>query len=211
MLINETEAYDWISEKGVHGWMTRLESRAHFLCAKSVPLGGKIVEIGSYHGASSIVLAAGSVAGNRVPVYAVDPHIGQIYTNSGDTYDSTDQTTWYSNVVISGLAQLICAIKLPSVNAARAFDDESVDLLYIDGCHFYEAVAADLAAWIRVLRPGALVLMHDRLEHGVERAIKDRPSGYIKVGYIDGLAVLANYWIGKHWPLDKIEGLIRWE
>jgi hypothetical protein len=48
-----------------------------------------------------------------------------------------------------------------SVDAAAAFADGSLDWVYIDGDHTYEAVKADLEAYHRTVRPGGLLAGDD--------------------------------------------------
>lgn len=45
--------------------------------------------------------------------------------------------------------------------ALERFEDGSVDLLHIDGRHFYEDVRHDFESWRRKLSDGAVVLFHD--------------------------------------------------
>lgn len=48
-----------------------------------------------------------------------------------------------------------------SVEAAKRFAPESLDFVYIDANHRYEAVVEDLAAWIPKVRSGGVVCGHD--------------------------------------------------
>jgi SAM-dependent methyltransferase len=48
-----------------------------------------------------------------------------------------------------------------SVEAAATFDDETLDWVYIDGDHTYEAVKADLEAYHRAVKPGGFLAGDD--------------------------------------------------
>ena len=50
-----------------------------------------------------------------------------------------------------------------SVEAARMFEDASLDFVYIDANHDFVHVAQDIDAWARKVRPGGIVAGHDYL------------------------------------------------
>jgi hypothetical protein len=65
-----------------------------------------------------------------------------------------------------------------SVKAAQSFADAHFDWLYIDGDHTYEAVRADLLAWVPKVKAGGLVICDDYVEGqwfegGVKRAVDE--------------------------------------
>ena len=58
----------------VDGWMTPGQASTLYDAAARCPQGGPIVEIGSFRGRSTIVLASAAAPG--VEVVAIDPHAG---------------------------------------------------------------------------------------------------------------------------------------
>lgn len=53
------------------------------------------------------------------------------------------------------------AIWLPSVKAAKRFEDESLDFVFIDADHSDRAVREDIAAWLPKVKIGGLLCGHD--------------------------------------------------
>lgn len=63
-----------------------------------------------------------------------------------------------------------------SVEMSRLIQDESLDLLYLDGDHNYEGVMADLHAWVPKVKKGGIVAGHDYLnleDYGVNKAVSE--------------------------------------
>ena len=66
-------------------------------------------------------------------------------------------------------------LSMISWNAAKKFDDNTVDFCYVDAGHSYEAVSNDLTAWWPKLRPGSMFGGDDYTKGypGVQKAVWD--------------------------------------
>ena len=80
-------------------------------------------------------------------------------------------------------------IKRSSVDAVNDFEDGSLDFVYIDGDHNFDAVMLDLILWTPKVRIGGIVAGHDYLvahQCGVIHAV----DAYVKAHFISNLYVL---------------------
>ncbi len=78
---------------------------------------------------------------------------------------------WVSNVRLAPYQQRCQLIRKASVIAASDFEDESLECIFIDGDHRYEAVLEDLKAWYPKLKPGHLILGDDYWMASVANAV----------------------------------------
>lgn len=60
-----------------------------------------------------------------------------------------------------------------SIDMAKTFN-KSIDLIFIDGDHSYNAVKADVLAWLPHLKPHGVIIMHDfAWATGVQQVVKE--------------------------------------
>lgn len=181
---------------GVAGWLTDDEAwMLHELARTHRPDRRAItaVELGSWQGRSTIVLASGLRARGAGVVFAVDPHRdSRLHRATGvsDTF-----AAFQANVEASGLSDHVIPIRATSLEGRRDFPDRGVDLLFIDASHLYEDVIADLTAWDSALAEDGVVAFHDaRDEPGVARALAEHVlapgSRYVLRSAVDNLVVV---------------------
>jgi predicted O-methyltransferase YrrM len=134
--------------------------------ATEVPTDGTIVELGSWMGGSTIMLAAGSLSGPRAKVYAIDT-FAIVATNlleyadrvGGNGHDYLAR--FRSNIRRAGVETLIEPIPSLTVPAAKAWKGPLIDLLFIDASHYYKDVARDFIEWTIHCAPGSYCVFHD--------------------------------------------------
>ena len=170
-----TRTFDeaWTAVAGVEGWMTRGQGEALYEAARGCPPGGRIVEIGSFQGRSTIVLATAAPEG--ATVFAIDPHAGndrgpeQISGYADAAAD--DHAAFVANLAAAGVADRVTHLRMFS-DAALDELDGPVDVLYVDGAHRYALARADIRDWGRRVGAGGTLLIHDSFSSvGVTLAI----------------------------------------
>ena len=117
-----------------------------------------LVELGSWSGDSFFTFCQ-SVADNSLNTrcYAVDHWKGdhQAGKPPGAQFARVQA---YCSATYSAFAYLI---RTDFVSASGEFNDQSIDLLHIDGTHTYEGVSSDFKTWFPKVRPGGVILFHD--------------------------------------------------
>jgi predicted O-methyltransferase YrrM len=149
---------------GVDGWLTPDQARRLWEAASVLPGPARIVEIGSYRGRSTIVLARGAAPG--VEVVAIDPHAGndrgprQLAGSAAQ--GAADQEAFAANLRRAGVDGRVRHVReLSQGPAALAAVAGPVDLLFVDGAHGYRAARGDIEAWGGRVADGGTMLVHD--------------------------------------------------
>ena len=157
----------------VQGWMSPGQAATLYDAATRCPDGGTIVEIGSFQGRSTIVLASAAPAG--AAVVAIDPHAGndrgpQEIDGYADAA-ADDHAIFLANLERAGVAERVRHVRMFS-DAALTEVNGPVDVLYIDGAHRYGPARADVRDWGARVSDGGTMLIHDSFSSiGVTLAI----------------------------------------
>lgn len=154
----------------IEGWLHPQDAEELFRAAAAAA-SGCIVEIGSYRGRSTLALCAGSSAGAKLPVYAIDPH-EETTGVLGGKFGPQDRAAFFRHFTRTDLVRYVRLINTTSTVAACGWD-KPVSLLYIDGDHRYPSVYADFAAWEAYLIAGATVVFNNPGMAGPKKVIGD--------------------------------------
>jgi predicted O-methyltransferase YrrM len=136
--------------------------------ASLIPHGGTIVEIGSNVGRSACYMGHGLVHAHKTSahIYCID-----LWSLGGET----QQTNYHDpkglrhqkfkdNIKAFGLSAIVSDYEAESVKFAKFNWNKSIDLLFIDAGHTYEAVSADYHAWKDFVRVGGFIAFHDYMD-----------------------------------------------
>jgi predicted O-methyltransferase YrrM len=142
----------------VPGWLEEDETRVLFNAALRARPGGTLVEIGSMWGRSTVVLATAAAAiGARV--VAIGPHDGAVSAVDGSVmrFEPTWET-FLGTLAACGVDAVVTPIRGRSVETQWR---DPIDLLFVDGMHDHESVAADTEHFMPWIPSGGLLAFHD--------------------------------------------------
>jgi predicted O-methyltransferase YrrM len=160
----------------VEGWFNMEKQYLELLDA--TPEGGTFVELGCYKGKSTSFIGVEIHKQKRdINFFAIDSFEGA--TNSKDVneqkaYDGVTEIELAYAINISEVGNKVKTIKSLSHEAANLFEPNSVDVIFIDAGHSYEAVKADIEAWLPKMKPNGIMAGHDYTAwEGVNKAVNE--------------------------------------
>jgi predicted O-methyltransferase YrrM len=158
---------------GVEGWFSPDQVARVSARAAAVPGGGRIVEIGSFRGRSTIAIAGSAADG--VEIVAIDPHAGNDRgpqeIEGFEAEAAQDHEVFKANLARAGVAERVRHVRKLS---SDAHDDVTgpIDVLHIDGAHRFAPARDDIRTWGDRVVPGGTMLIHDSFSSvGVTLAI----------------------------------------
>ncbi|MGH9742835.1 MAG: class I SAM-dependent methyltransferase [Candidatus Acidiferrum sp.] len=152
----------WEETRKVPGHLTENEARFLGLLAACVPAEGTIVEIGSFKGRSTVMLAKVASHYERGPVVAIDPHKSDILFDLEANPESSSYQDFLGNMRAAGVVNHVESHVARSIDVAKLWD-RPIRVLWIDGDHSYEGAKNDLDGFLPFLAPFGVVAFHDAL------------------------------------------------
>lgn len=164
--------------QSIEGWFNMEKQYLELLDA--TPEKGIFVELGAYKGKSTSFIVTEIVNRNRnIQFYTVDTFEG----DSGST--DKKEVEAYKQVNVSKmyeefkentkhLSDRLQTIIGKSNEAAEYFEDNSVDVIFIDAGHSKEAVLKDIKAWLPKMKNNSIMAGHDYTGwEGVGQAVRE--------------------------------------
>lgn len=106
-------------------------------------------------------------------MYLIDPYVPLDYIK---IYYGTKEIVLYNKSVakenLKNYEKKCIWLEDFSENVHIQIPNESVDIIYIDGCHSFESVLSDLRLYYSKIKFGGLIIGDDYNEDGVKRAIE---------------------------------------
>ena len=133
---------------------------------------GKCVEIGSYSGEGTVVLAD-----HFKEVLAVDPWENGYDPNDVASHQCPMEDVFNAFTERTKIKGNINFSRGKSLDALEFVADGSLDLVYVDGDHRYEGALADIKGWLPKLRKGGCMTGHDFSFPTVRQALSETFKG----------------------------------
>jgi predicted O-methyltransferase YrrM/GT2 family glycosyltransferase len=158
----------WSAVTGVEGWMTEAQARLLFRSAADVEAGSSIVEVGSHHGRSTVILARAAQEG--ITIVAIDPFDDPRWGGGTESLEIFSR-----NIRNAEVGDRVRLVRSLSSQALASWDGGSIGMVYVDGAHDRATAFEDIDGWARRLRPCGLLLVHDSFSSvGVTLAVLQR-------------------------------------
>ena len=147
--------------ENIHGWFNFDQLYSEMV--NKFPTGSHFVEVGSWLGRSVCYLGVEIVnSGKDIKLDCVDMWFANHIPELADE-EVVKNGTLYSDFIknIEPLRNVITPIRMPSIEAARLYEDESLDFVFIDADHTAKGFSADMNCWYPKVKKGGVIAGHD--------------------------------------------------
>ncbi len=145
----------------IDGHLTAREARFLYLLGAIPTAQGHVLEIGSFRGRSTVLLAQAAQQAGDGPIIACDP-MGCPAPTDPQTDHPPDAASLMRTLQRHGVSEHVEFHPMRSQQLAEEWN-RPLRLLWIDGDHTITGARADVETFARHLAPGAILAMHDVL------------------------------------------------
>ncbi len=146
----------------VEGFLSHNEMCFLALLAACPTANGDVLEIGSFKGKSTVILAKAAQLAGDAKIYAVDPLTAPCETDPDLRGDESSLKDFKANIERHKVTDLIEFHQTFSHQLAATWT-RPLRLLWIDGDHTYKGTKLDFDGFAPFLNDGAIVAIHDVL------------------------------------------------
>ncbi len=164
--------------ENIHGFFNHSHKELFDTVLSKSPTNGTWVEIGSFIGKSIAYIYCESLNQNKnYEFHTVDPFLSHPETSNFYRSFNIDGNNLFNEFLknIEPIKDKIKYYKSTSVEVSKKFNNESVDVIYIDGAHDYDSVKADIDSWYPKMKKTGIMAFDDYLSPhiGLKKAVDD--------------------------------------
>ena len=161
--------------QNIEGWFSEEDAGIYRFAVNHSAGPGHFVELGSYKGRSA-AFAAVEIANSKKDIKLDCIDIWQ----PNLMYDDLDFEAFKRNML--PVERYYNAIKMDSTEASQRYVDRSLDFVFIDADHSYEAAKQDMMTWWPKVKINGIIGGHDEQHEPVSRAVKEIFGEYNIIG-----------------------------
>lgn len=168
--------------ESIHGWFDFQD--IYQLALSRVNGSARFVEVGAYKGKSTAFMAVNILnSGKDIQFDVVDNFIGR----TGQIMDN-DYLYNVFNHNMQLVSDVINLYRKNSSDAAKKYQDESIDFVFIDARHDPDSVRSDINSWLPKVKKGGIIAGHDYTDKwpGVTNTVDE---------LLPGRQIIGNSWI----------------
>jgi len=185
----------------IHGWCSfeKASKFVEFIIDRKPDL---CVEIGVFGGSSLVPQALALKENKKGKIFGIDP-----WTNDAalEAMQSEEHKKWWSdldieniynhcchNLIINNVDKYCSLIRDKAENVVDRFDNESIDILHIDGNHSEELSYKDAVLYLPKLKSGGLVFFDDIWWTEVDNHVTTRKAITYLLEFCDKIDLINN-------------------
>jgi predicted O-methyltransferase YrrM len=156
----------WEATRTVPGYLLENEARFLGFLAACTPTKGRIVEIGSFKGRSTVMLSKVAAHYGLGQVVAIDPHNFNLSEKtegaSALARPASTKDDFLNSLRAAGMTEQVEFHHALSKEVSSSWN-EPIRLLWIDGDHTYRGAKDDFDGFAPHVKPGGVIALHDAL------------------------------------------------